>query len=116
MQKEIKNAIISAVNITTEDRGVLDCWLHLDYSGSGRGFGGYALYLPKDFTHHKDKGNIAGHHIYRCMEIAGVTKWDNMKGKSIRVCIENGIISGIGHIIKDDWYYPSVEFKEFNVN
>lgn len=112
MREEIKNAVIEKATINDSDRGFLDCWLHLDYGGSGQGFGGYALYLPKTFSHHKIE-SVAGHHIWRCMEIANVTAWDKMPGKTIRVRVVNGLIEAIGHIVKDDWYCPKDDFAQF---
>jgi hypothetical protein len=107
---ETKNAIIESVEITSDEHGCLSAWLYLDYGGSGQGFGGYALYLPKSFTYHKLE-SVAGHFIYRCMEIAGVTEWSKMKGKTIRVRCEHVKVHAIGHIVKDDWFNPSEDFK-----
>ena len=106
---EIKNAVIESAVISNDDRGFLDCWLYLNYGGMSQGFGGYALYLPKSFSHHNIL-SIAGHHIHRCMEIAEVGKFHELKGKTIRVRVENGMIAAIGHIVKDDWYCPKVDF------
>ena len=47
---ETKNAVIESARLTTDDHGCLSAWLMLDYGGSGQGFGGYALYLPRSFT------------------------------------------------------------------
>lgn len=108
---EIKNAVIKSASITNGDLGCLSAWLQLDYGGSGQEFGGYALYLPKSFTHHELKG-VAGHFIWRVMEIAGVSRWDQLSGKTIRVKATHGGVQAIGHIVKDDWFCPSVDFKE----
>lgn len=47
---EIKNAIIESVVLEKGDRGVLQCWFHLNYGGAGQGFGGYSLYIPESYT------------------------------------------------------------------
>jgi hypothetical protein len=112
----IKNAVIDSATITNDDHGLLTAWLHLNYGNSGcQGFGGSALYLPKGFKHHDITHQYAGHWIWRIMEIAEVSEWSKLKGKSIRVELDKdglgGIIQAIGHIVKDDWFNPSVDFK-----
>jgi len=112
MSDNIKNAIIESVSLNMEDGRGLTVWVFLDYGGSGQGFGGYALQLPRSFTHYKIEG-LAGHFITRCMDVAGVTDWDKMKGKTIRVKTgpKHDHIVAIGHIIKDDWFCPEEDFK-----
>jgi hypothetical protein len=113
----IQNAIIESASIVCSDHshGALSVWLTVDYGDSGhQGFGGWSLYLPKCFTHH-NISSPAGHWIYRCMEIADVDEWDKIVGKSIRVSRKdgfNGEIIGIGHITKDDWFYPEKDFSQ----
>lgn len=106
-----KNAIIKSATITNDDHGILTAWLTLDYGGAGQGFGGYVLYLPKSCTHHKLLSH-AGHFIWRCMEVAGVCRWEELPGKTIRVRGGHSGIDAIGHIVKDDWFYPRADFTE----
>lgn len=111
----IKNAVIDSVSLDMGDRGLLTAWLFLDYGGTSQGFGGYALYLPKSYTHHSMMSH-AGHFLFRCMEVAGVEKWHELKGRTVRVQTDKEGLSGniiaIGHIVKNDWFNPSEDFKE----
>lgn len=111
MSIETKNAVIKSARITSDDHGLLSAWLDLDYGGTGQGFGGYCLYLPKSFTHHQLLSH-AGHFLWRVMEVAGVTEWSDLPGKTIRVQAEHSKVHAIGHIVKDDWFNPSKDFKD----
>lgn len=114
MSECIKNAVIDSVSIDDSGRGLLTVWLQLNYGDTCQGFGGYSLYLPKNYKHHSILSH-AGHFIWRCMEIGGVTKWESLKGKTIRVRLTDsglgGDIIAIGHIVKDDWFNPKEDFK-----
>ena len=111
MNLEIKNAIIEGVTITNDDHGMLSAWLYLSYHGSGQGFGGYALYQPE----FPDSPNYAGHFIWRTLQIADVTEWGKLIGKTIRVQCEHSKVHAIGHIIKDDWFFPSEDFAKLTM-
>lgn len=108
---EIRNAIIKSTDLSNEDHNMLTVWLHLDYGGAGQGFGGYVLYSNSGWDKGEGK-NYAGRFINRVMEIAEVSRWERLPGKAIRVRIENGLIKGIGNLLKEDWFIPSVDFKE----
>lgn len=105
---EEKNAVIESAVITKADHGVLTAWIHLKYDIGGQGFGGYGLYVPASKNH---SYNYTGHFIWRVLEIVGVDEWSRLVGKTIRVRAEHDHIHAIGHIIKDDWFYPKDEFK-----
>ncbi len=109
---ETSNAIIKSTRLSIEDHGMLSAWIYLDYGGSGQGFGGYALYLPKEFKHHAKDIPFAGHFIFRVLQIAGVTKWADLPDKTIRVRREHSKVHAIGHIIEDDWFDPTTDFAE----
>lgn len=105
---ETKNAVIESAKLNTE-RG-LSAWLSLDYGGSGQGFGGWLLYAPKGWAAHAEPVNYAGHFIWRVLEIAGVDDWAKLTGKTVRVRATWDHVEAIGHIVKDDWFDPKVEF------
>ena len=115
MSEEISNAVIESARITTGERGFLRCWLTLDYGGARQGFGGYVLYVPKSWAHYKIE-SVAGHFIFRIMEIAGVTEWDALEGKTVRAKHTHNGISAIGHIVKDDWFCPKEDFASITNN
>lgn len=108
---EIKNAIISDAKIFVEDHGLLSAFVYLDYGCVGQGFGGYSLYNPN----HISAKNYCGHFIWRTMEVVGVSSWNELKGKTVRVKASHERVHAIGHIIKDDWFDPSVDFKKMEV-
>lgn len=111
----IKNAIIRSADIRIDRDIFLSVWLNLDYGGAGQHFGGYILGgLPdvKAGKHH-EMPNLAADFIVQCMLMAGVEDFKNIVGKSIRVAIhENGDIAAIGHILKDEWYAPSLAIAD----
>jgi hypothetical protein len=107
---KIQNAIIEYADLMIEDHGFLSSFIGVVFEGSGQGFGGYALYSPAGYKSHELK-SPAGHFFYRCMEIAGVTNWKDMKGKAIRIYGTWNRIEAIGHIVNDDWFIPSIDFK-----
>jgi hypothetical protein len=112
MSIETRNAVIVSATITNDDHGLLSAWVHLDYGGSGQGFGGYALYLPTSFTHGgMTQPNFAGHFIWRVMEIAGVADWSKLAGKTVRAKCEHSKVHAIGHIVKEDWFNPTGDFE-----
>lgn len=110
---EIRNAIIEKARLEIADNGVLTVWLKLDYGGLYQGFGGYALYLPEGCDNHSVWGT-AGHFIYRILKIAGVKRWDQLPGKTIRVRQDHSCIYAIGHIVKDEWFCPKEDFQGCN--
>jgi hypothetical protein len=110
-EAEVKNAVIDSASLTIGDHGLLSGWLTLNYGGTCQGFGGYTLYLPKSFKHHKLLSH-AGHWIFRVLEVAGVEKWEQLVGKTVRVRSTHSNVEAIGHIVKDDWFCPKDDFAE----
>jgi len=105
---EIKNAVIQGTMLGIEDHGILSCMIDLDYGDSSQGFGGY------DFD---VKSNFGAQFIRRVLEVVGVSKWENLKGKHVRVKRpegRGGVIIAIGNIIKNDWFDPNELAREMD--
>jgi hypothetical protein len=105
---ETRNAVITGVWIEADEFETLSAGISLDYGDSGQIFGGNGLYTPKRGVGGK---NYAGHFLYRVLEIAGVSRWDELKGKTIRVIQDDAHVEAIGHIVKDVWFNMHEEFK-----
>lgn len=109
---ETMNAVITYAKITNDDHGLLTAYIGLSYGdGGAQAFGGYSLYLPKSFTHSKREAGYAGHFIWRVLEVAGVSEWSELVGKTVRARAEHSKVHAIGHIIKNDWFCPAEEFR-----
>lgn len=110
----IQDATITSATIEIGDHGFLSSFLHLDYGGSGQGFGGYAL--DRYDTEKKERvgSTICGIWIRRVLETVGVDNWHKLEGQNIRVEQDRpfGKILRIGHITKDKWFDPVEEFKD----
>lgn len=112
MTNQICNAIIQSALIEIEDHGLLSAWLKLDFGGYMQGFGGYGLAPPSSSAQWPYRANFAGVFIMRTLEVVGVSRWDLLPGKSIRVNRLGNKIIAIGHVIKDDWFNADKEMKK----
>lgn len=106
---EIVNAQIKNVSLTMADHGCLTFWLTLEGDGWGCGFGGYCIgkgYLgATEFTAERGDGLEA---MMRIMDVVGVSKWEDLKGKHIRAALTGrgwgDSVTTIGNLIKDKWF------------
>lgn len=112
---ETKNAKITSTMLGIEDHGIFSFMLHLDYGGSGQGAGGYALDAPidKDGVFLGRVGTASGMSlIIEILKIVGVDKWEDLKGKLIRVKAEQHKVYAVGHYLNDKWLDFEVFWKE----
>lgn len=113
MPPEIRNAKIESTMLGYEDHGILTCFVHLDYGGSGQGFGGYGL-DQYDKATDKRKGSAYGiAFIKGILDTLEVEKWEDLKGTHCRAEATFGKVLAIGHILKDKWFYPEKVLKEY---
>ena len=108
-----QNAVITSASIEIEDHGILTVWLYLSLGRCvGQGFGGFGLYSEGMKWH--TRFDACGHFVWRVLKVAGVSKFSELKGKTIRIrkAHELGKIDAIGHIVDDDWFNPAEDFAE----
>lgn len=111
MERKILNAVITSAIIDDGGIGLLTAWIHVDHENGSQGFGMHFTCQKTLKMEGEVSSGYAGHFIFRCMQIAGVSEWSKMVGKTIRVDAEHSKIHGICHIVKNDWFYPSVDFN-----
>ena len=108
---KIENAKITNVSITMADHGCLTFWITVEGAGWGCGIGGYSIghgYLGAEKFDGYGPGLEA---MMRIMDTVGVDKWEDLKGKYVRIKTEGwgGTVTCIGNILKDKWF----DLKEF---
>lgn len=106
---ETKNAKIESTMLGYEDHGLLTFMLYLDYGHSGQGAGGYRL-----DSYDKEKQEAVGtttglEAIAEIIKVVGVDKWEDLKGKHIRVNASHNKVHAIGHYLEDRW----LNFEDF---
>lgn len=111
MAIETKNAVITGTNLFIE-RDMLTAFVNLEYGkSSGQGFGGYELDKWDEGTQNYIPSKSCGLFIRRVLETVGVDKWENLKGKHVRVKADREKIYAIGHILENSWFEPESEFE-----
>jgi hypothetical protein len=106
----IRNAKIVKTTLGVEDHGIFSAWLHVDFGGSGQGFGGYAL----DGKPAKRNGqSIRRGTAFGCDFITGILRtlevdtWEKLPGTFCRVDGSDGLANRIGHLLKEQWFDPN---------
>ena len=113
---EIKNAFITKVDLSMADYGCLTLAMTLEGGGWGVVYGGYCLgkgYLGADDIFFE--GSAAGiESLMRIMDTVGVEKFQDLKGKYVRVAIKGRgePVKIIGNILKDQWFDAETFFAD----
>lgn len=114
---EIKNVKIINVSLTMADHGCLTFYLTLEGDGWGVNYGGYCIgfgFLGSDSFTAKNGGGLVA--IMKIMDTVGVERWEDLKGKYIRIVDEGwgSSVKKIGNIIEDKWFDIDEFFKNYN--
>ena len=116
----IENALITNVDLSMADHGCLTLAMTLEGGGWGVVYGGYCLgkgYLGADDDFFD--GSAAGmEYLMRIMDTVGVEKFQDLKGKYIRVAAKGwgNSVKIIGNIINDKWFDTETFFADKEEN
>lgn len=105
----LDNALIKNVSLSYGDYCSLTLNVTLDGDGWGCVYGGYCLgkIYPDSYDKESYEGSAAGMEvIMRIMDVVGVSRLEDMKGKYVRVATKEwgDSVKIIGNIIKDRWF------------
>lgn len=108
MRNETLNAKITGTKLG-EDHGCLTAYIYVEGAGWGGGMGGYCLdHWCSEVGHYGSSDGYGA--IIELMKTIEVDKWEDLKGKYVRVHVdEHNTIDRIGHLMKDKWF----SFKEY---
>lgn len=102
----VQNAKIVDTFLGQEDHGIMTLYLFVEFDGGRQGFGGYFL-DTYDKSQEKRIGTVYGmEFLMRTLATVGVSKYEDLKGKMVRLKRENTKIHAIGHILQDRWFEP----------
>lgn len=116
----IENALITNVDLSMADHGCLTLVMTLEGGGWGVVYGGYCLgkgYLGADDDFFD--GSAAGmEYLIRIMDTVGVEKFQDLKGKYVRVAAKGlgNSVKIIGNIINDKWFDAETFFADNKEN
>lgn len=116
----IENALITYVDLSMADHGCLTLAMKLEGCGWGVVYGGY--YLGKGYLGADDDffdGSAAGlESIMRIMDVIGVERFQDLKGKYVRVATKDwgGPVKIIGNILNDKWFDAETFFADKKEN
>ena len=111
---KIQNALIKSVDLSMQDHAVMTLSMVLNGCGWGCTYGGYALgqgYLGSDDFDGSAKGMES---IMRIMDVVGVERFNDLKGKYVRVATKGWgtTVKIIGNVLTDHWFDIEEFFKE----
>ena len=103
---DIENMRIDSTMLGFEEHGILSSTLYLRSERVGQGFGGYSLGGLDGIG-----SAAAGLWLARVLKTVGVSKWEDLPGKYVRVERDHSrsTIKKIGHITDDKWFDVGAE-------
>lgn len=99
----IRNAVIVSIDFVVVNN-MLAGEVCVDYGGEAQCFGDYAFSQFVE-CENKQVGNpYMGEFIFSLLEVAGVQRMSDVKGRCVRLKLAGEKVVAIGHVIKDIWH------------
>jgi hypothetical protein len=104
--KYIKNAIIGYTSLGIGDYGYLSAVIGVSHDSGSTGFGTHDLRYPP----------YGINYLVKIMEVLEVGSWEELIGTHCRIKRYEDDTIAIGHIIKDQWFYPEGVARKYKDN
>lgn len=101
---DIENARIRSTFLGIEDHGLFATSLGLAGDGWGQSWGPFNT--PPSKTSHQ--------FLKKIIEVVGVTSWEELPGKYVRIRRRDGLIKAIGNLMEDVWLDAGEFWKDNN--
>ena len=109
---EIFNMRITFVDLSMGDHGCMTLSMGMEGNGYATVYGGYCLGHGYLGANEFDGSEKSMPYIMNIMNVVGVERFNDMKGKYVRVAIRiSSPVKIIGNIIEDKWFDPESFFK-----
>lgn len=109
---ETVNAKIANTMLGFEDHGIMTFFLYLEWPGAGQGLGGFAIDIGSRESGERRGFGAGISAIRKILEVVGVQKWEDLKGKLVRAKVDgwgSSRVPIIGNILEDKWF----DLKDF---
>ena len=112
-ERKIVKAKIISTQLRINDHGIMDLWIYLEWNGDQQEIGGWCLGVMEKETRERIGWSPAMIAIRKILEVVGVSWWEDLQGKLVRLKIVDCRTPPIiGNITNDEWFDLSEFFKE----
>lgn len=93
----IFNGRIESTHLGYEGHGIFTAYIQIRLNGGTQSFGGWTL---------QSKTCFGSEFLVATIDAVGVEKWEDLRGKNLRVDVRGGTIKRIGNILEEKWFDP----------
>lgn len=111
----IINAVIRDASIGLDAGAsslVLEVVLDVSEKISAMRYAVTGLYTLEPLKTRQDNGNLAGHSIFRLLQVSGATRLAEAVGRTVRLRVRGNDILAIGHPVREVWWAPVAEGQQ----
>lgn len=110
---ELRNAVVKSAALKFERDMFLTVRLDLRYRGLCQSFGGHCLLKYSEESGERVGTTYGMEYLRRLMLTFNARRFRDLEGLNIRADTAHNRVYGVGHIIENQWFYPSTFVDDF---